>query len=96
MWLRAALTSDAAAIRASSSSYRKYAVAVRVVCDFTAKAADLDRRFTPSPSAQEGVAGHRIVASRRGADHEREVTVYDRRANRLAEFKTYGSDFALA
>lgn len=71
-------------------------MAVRVVCDFTAKAADLDRRFTPSPLAQEGVAGHRIVAPRRGADYEREVTVYDPRANRLAEFKTYGSDFALA
>jgi hypothetical protein len=84
MLLRPPLTSNAAAIHASSSSYRKYAVAVRVLCNFTAKAGDLDSRFTPSPSPQEGVAGHRIVAPRRGADYEREVTVYHPRANRLA------------
>jgi DNA excision repair protein ERCC-2 len=102
-----ALTSDAAPIGASRS-YRKYDVAVRVLCDFTAKAGDLDRRFAPSPSAQEGVAGHRTVASRRGADYESEVTVaadygtlhvrgradgYDPRANQLEEFKTYRGDF---
>jgi DNA excision repair protein ERCC-2 len=44
-----------------------YAIAVRELCSFTAKAGDLDHRFTPSPSADEGIAGHRLVASRRGA-----------------------------
>jgi len=43
-----------------------YRVAVRELCEFTAKAGDLDLRFTPSPTAQEGIAGHRTVAARRG------------------------------
>jgi DNA excision repair protein ERCC-2 len=45
----------------------KYTVAVRALCEFTAKQGDLDLRFTPSPTAQEGIAGHAIVASRRAA-----------------------------
>ncbi|MFC3110477.1 ATP-dependent DNA helicase [Undibacterium arcticum] len=45
----------------------KYAVAVRALCEFTAKQGDLDLRFTPSPSAQEGIAGHAIIRSRRAA-----------------------------
>ena len=32
-----------------------YSVAVRALCEFTAKVGDLDLRFTPSPSAQEGI-----------------------------------------
>jgi len=39
----------------------KYVVAVRALCEFTAKQGDLDMRFTPSPSAEEGVAGHRVL-----------------------------------
>lgn len=42
-----------------------YAIAVRELCEFAAKAGDLDHRFTPSPSAEEGIAGHKLVASRR-------------------------------
>ncbi|EPN80695.1 Uvs006 [Pseudomonas syringae pv. actinidiae ICMP 19097] len=42
-------------------------MAVRALCEFTAKVGDLDLRFTPSPTAQEGIAGHRTVASRRVA-----------------------------
>jgi len=87
-----------------------YVVAVRVLCEFTAKAGDLDRRFTPSPSAEEGTAGHRIVAARRGADYEREISLksdygslrvrgradgYDARTNQLEEFKTYRGDLSL-
>ena len=41
----------------------KYTVAVRALCEFTAKAGDLDLRFTPSPSAQEGIDGHALVAN---------------------------------
>lgn len=52
-----------------------YTVAVRELCAFTAKAGDLDHRFTPSPSADEGIAGHKLVASRRGATHRTEVSV---------------------
>ncbi|WP_225869733.1 ATP-dependent DNA helicase [Glaciimonas sp. PCH181] len=45
----------------------KYKVAVRDLCEFTAKEGDLDLRFTPSPTAQEGIAGHAIIRSRRVA-----------------------------
>jgi DNA excision repair protein ERCC-2 len=81
-----------------------YTVAVRALCEFTAKQGDLDLRFTPSPSAQEGMAGHALVASRRGAHYQAEVTLsaqvgsllvrgradgYDPRRHRLEEVKTY-------
>ena len=82
-------------------------VAVRVLCEFTAKQGDLDMRFTPSPSAEEGVAGHRVIGARRGPNYERELTLaadhgllhvrgradgYDPQANQLEEFKTYRGD----
>jgi DNA excision repair protein ERCC-2 len=85
----------------------KYAVAVRALCDFTAKRGDLDMRFTPSPSAAEGVAGHRVLAARRGPHYESELTLaadygmlhvrgradgYDPHAHQLEEFKTYRGD----
>ena len=50
----------------------RYTVAVRELCEFTAKRGDLDLRFTPAPSAQEGIAGHAAVAARRGGDYESE------------------------
>jgi DNA excision repair protein ERCC-2 len=53
----------------------QYTVAVRALCEFTAKAGDLDLRFTPSTSAQEGMAGHQFVAARRGPDYQSEVTL---------------------
>lgn len=40
-----------------------YRVAVRALCEFTAREGDLDHRFTPAPSAQEGIQGHTLVAS---------------------------------
>lgn len=82
----------------------RYIVAVRALCEFTAKVGDLDLRFTPSPTAQEGIAGHRTVASRRGADYRAEVSLsgdyqsltvrgradgYDPVRNQLEEVKTY-------
>jgi DNA excision repair protein ERCC-2 len=81
-----------------------YVVAVRALCEFTAKTGDLDLRFTPAPSAQEGIAGHGIVAARRGENYQaevalsgnyRELTVrgradgFDAGQNRLEEIKTY-------
>jgi Rad3-related DNA helicase len=83
-------------------------VAVRALCEFTAKTGDLDLRFTPSPTAQEGIAGHRIVASRRPAEYQTEVSLsgeygnltvrgradgYDVSGNQLEEVKTYRGDF---
>ncbi|QFU03049.1 ATP-dependent DNA helicase DinG [Halomonas sp. THAF5a] len=79
-------------------------VAVRALCDFTAREGDLDHRFTPAPSAREGIAGHALVAGRRGADYEAELPLggtcegltvsgradgYDPVANRLEEIKTH-------
>jgi DNA excision repair protein ERCC-2 len=84
-----------------------YSVAVRALCEFTAKVGDLDLRFTPSPSAQEGIIGHRTVASRRSARYQNEVALegeyqqlkvrgradgYDPDTNRLEEVKTYRGD----
>ncbi|MDA8455795.1 ATP-dependent DNA helicase [Acidovorax sp. GBBC 3334] len=44
-----------------------YTVAVRELCEFTAKQGDLDLRFTPAPTAREGMEGHAAVAARRSA-----------------------------
>ena len=52
-----------------------YTVAVRELCEFTAKAGDLDLRFTPAPTALEGMAGHATVAARRGAHYQSELTL---------------------
>lgn len=52
-----------------------YSVSVRNLCEFAAKVGDLDLRFTPSPTAQQGREGHQLVASRRGPDHEAEVAL---------------------
>lgn len=85
-----------------------YSVAVRALCEFTAKAGDLDLRFTPSPTAQQGIAGHRTVASRRSAGYQAELSLqgqfgaltvrgradgYDCVANVLEEVKTFRGDF---
>ncbi|WP_428310036.1 ATP-dependent DNA helicase [Hydrocarboniphaga sp.] len=50
-------------------------VAVRELCEFGAKRGDLDLRFTPSPTSQEGIAGHKLVAGRRGPGYQREITL---------------------
>jgi DNA excision repair protein ERCC-2 len=86
---------------------RQYTVAVRALCEFTAKQGDLDLRFTPSPSAQEGIAGHAVVQGRRPASYQSEVTLageyrhlrvrgradgYDPDLNRLEEIKTFRGD----
>ncbi|MBR9905202.1 MAG: ATP-dependent DNA helicase, partial [Gammaproteobacteria bacterium] len=51
----------------------RYRLAVRALCDFTAREGDLDHRFTPAPSAQEGIQGHTLLASRRGAGYLAEL-----------------------
>lgn len=81
-----------------------YAVAVRALCEFTARAGDLDLRFTPAPSALEGMAGHTLVQSRRGEGYETEIRLagqyqdlqvrgradgFDPLALQLEEIKTY-------
>ena len=81
-----------------------YLVAVRALCEFTAKRGDLDLRFTPAPSAQEGIAGHATVRGRRGAGYKAEVSLegeygplrvrgradgFDAKKNRVEEIKTH-------
>ncbi|MEY4564701.1 MAG: hypothetical protein RLZZ618_3978 [Pseudomonadota bacterium] len=92
-----------------TSAEHPYTVAVRALCEFTAKQGDLDLRFTPSPTAQEGIAGHATVASRRSASYQAEVPLsghwqtltvrgradgFDASRQRLEEIKTYRGDFA--
>ena len=88
----------------ASANSNTLIVAVRALCDFTAKCGDLDLRFTPSPSALEGMLGHRMVAMRRPAHYQRELSLsgdyqdlrvrgradgYDAAAGQLEEIKTY-------
>jgi Rad3-related DNA helicase len=85
-----------------------YSIAVRALCEFTAKQGDLDLRFTPSPTAQEGIAGHAVVTSRRGANYRTEVALegswgelqvrgradgYDPDQNLIEEIKTHRGKF---
>ena len=52
---------------------KTYTVAVRALCEFAAKQGDLDLRFTPSPTAEQGIVGHQTVAASRSASYRREV-----------------------
>ncbi len=52
-----------------------HSVPVRAFCDFVARSGDLDLRFTPAPSPEEGMAGHRAVTFSRGGDYRAEVAV---------------------
>src|SRR3954463_11650630 len=87
----------------------QYSVAVRALCEFTARRGDLDLRFTPVPTGQEGVAGHQLVTSRRGPQYETEISLqgefgqlavrgradgYDPLLERLEEIKTHRGDLA--
>jgi DNA excision repair protein ERCC-2 len=84
-----------------------YSVAVRTLCEFTAKQGDLDLRFTPSATALEGVVGQNVVVARRGPHYQSEVSLsgefenlsvrgradgYDADANRLEEIKAFRGD----
>lgn len=84
-----------------------YTISVRALCEFTAKCGDLDLRFTPGPSAQDGIAGHAVVRSRRRTGYQAEVSLegeyqnlrvrgradgFDPAKNRVEEIKTYRGD----
>jgi Rad3-related DNA helicase len=86
---------------------REYSIAVRSLCEFTARSGDLSHRFTPAPTASQGIAGHRILGARRSGGYQRELTLrgrhgslvvrgradgYDAERNRLEEFKTHRGD----
>ena len=82
----------------------EYVVSVRTLCDLTAKLGDLDQRFTPAPTALEGMAGHHAVTSSRDSGYQTEISLtgefenifvrgradgYDPELNQLEEIKTY-------
>lgn len=88
----------------TDTAARRYTVSVRALCEFTAKQGDLDLRFTPTPTAQQGMEGHAIVAGRRAAGYQSEVSLcgdhgvlhvrgradgYDPDRKQLEEVKTY-------
>lgn len=52
-----------------------FSVSVRAFCAFVARRGDLDHRFTPSPTAAQGMAGHAAVAGRRPGDYRTEVPI---------------------
>ena len=68
----------------------EFVIAVRELCEFAAKSGDLDLRFTPSPTAQEGIAGHKKVAARRGDGHRTEVWLTGRHDNLLVRGRADG------
>ncbi|MCG2584211.1 ATP-dependent DNA helicase [Massilia sp. TS11] len=86
-----------------------YLISVRGLCEFAAKHGDLDTRFTPSPTGQEGMAGHAEVQARRAPGCECEVKLqaafgpllvrgradaYDPSRNLLEEIKTHRSELS--
>ncbi len=52
-----------------------YTIPVRALCEFAARRGDLDLRFTPVPTAQQGMEGHAIVRARRKDNYEKEVSL---------------------
>ncbi|MCK7547986.1 ATP-dependent DNA helicase [Marinobacter koreensis] len=84
-------------------------VAVRTLCEFAARTGDLDFRYTPAPSAAEGIAGHQLIQSRRTSDYKSEylltgeclgikisgrVDGYHPGRRRLEEIKTHRGDLS--
>ncbi|MEP6874326.1 MAG: ATP-dependent DNA helicase [Burkholderiales bacterium] len=89
---------------------KTYTVAVRTLCEFAAKQGDLDLRFTPSPTSQQGISGHQTVATSRSASYRAEVSLsgeyrhlvvrgradgYDPDRQLLEEIKTFKGDLEL-
>ena len=82
-------------------------VAVRTLCEFAARDGDLDFRYTPAPSAEEGIAGHQAIQAKRGYGYKSEYSLtgncmelelsgradgYNPHKNRLEEIKTHRGD----
>ncbi|MBW4935049.1 ATP-dependent DNA helicase [Marinobacter sp. F4206] len=84
-------------------------VAVRTLCEFAARRGDLDFRYTPAPSSEEGIAGHQSIQARRGYGYESEYLLtgeclglklsgradgYHPHRGRLEEIKTHRGDLS--
>lgn len=84
-------------------------VAVRTLCEFAARKGDLDFRYTPAPTAEEGIAGHQSVQARRGYGYQSEylltgecrglqlsgrADLYNPHKGLLEEIKTHRGDLS--
>lgn len=89
---------------------KTYTVAVRALCEFAAKQGDLDMRFTPSPTSQQGIVGHQTVAASRSPSYRSEFSLsgtyrhlvvrgradgFDPERRVLEEVKTFKGDLGL-
>lgn len=52
-----------------------FTIAVRQLAEFCFRSGDIDYRFTPSPTALEGIEGHQRVTARRGTTYKAEYGV---------------------
>ena len=90
-----------------SAGNKPKSVAIKTLAEFAAKSGSLDRRFTPSPTGQEGIAGHKRVTAKRSEDYQAEVSLsitygditfrgradgYSPKANCIEEIKTFYGD----
>ncbi len=86
---------------------KQKSVAVKTLVEFAAKTGSLDRRFTPAPTGQEGIEGHKKVTSTRGEGYQTEMSLsisyngitfrgradgYDPAAHCIDEIKTFYGD----
>ncbi|MCS5562670.1 MAG: ATP-dependent DNA helicase, partial [Oleiphilaceae bacterium] len=77
------------------------------LCEFAARHGDLDFRYTPAPSSEEGIAGHQAIQAKRGYGYKSEYSLtgkvlgmqlsgradgYHPHKNRLEEIKTHRGD----
>jgi DNA excision repair protein ERCC-2 len=90
-----------------SAGNKPKAVAIRTLVEFAAKRGSLDRRFTPAPTGQEGIEGHKKVTAKRKGDYQTEVSLsitygditfrgradgYDPTRHCIEEIKTFYGD----
>lgn len=90
-----------------SAGCKPKTVAIRTLVEFAAKRGSLDRRFTPAPSGQEGIEGHKKVTGKRHGDYQAEVSLsitygditfrgradgYDSKRHCIEEIKTFYGD----
>ena len=82
-------------------------IAVRSLCEFTDRTGDIDLRYTPAPSALEGIEGHQRLQRKQGKSFIAEFPVnqvvnglhirgradgWDPSKNRVEEIKTFRGD----
>lgn len=90
-----------------SAGTKSKTVAIRSLVEFAAKRGSLDRRFTPAPSGQEGIEGHKRVTGKRHCGYQSEVSLsithgditfrgradgYDPERHCIEEIKTFYGD----